>query len=122
MYELTVISEFSSAHNIRGCHGACERLHGHNWRVEASIKAETLDRLGMVIDFKRFKTGLKIILDSLDHRYLNDIPPFNEENATAENIARHIFSSLSKALDDGNIKVTMVRVWESNSAAAAYYG
>lgn len=122
MYELIVITEFSSAHNIRGCHGACENLHGHNWRVEAGIRAETLDRLGMAIDFKRFKTELKKVTDGLDHKYLNDLTPFKEENATAENIARYIFSSLSTALDNGNLKLSMIRVWESGSAAAAYYG
>ena len=120
MHELTVISHFSSAHNLRGYDGACENLHGHNWKVEAIVKAERLDKLGMALDFKALKNALMKIVDALDHRYLNEVPPFDRENATAENISRHIFTALSKALNDGNIKVSGVRVWESETASALY--
>ncbi|MBI2412634.1 MAG: 6-carboxytetrahydropterin synthase QueD [Deltaproteobacteria bacterium] len=120
MYELTVTSHFSSAHNLRGYEGACENLHGHNWKVEASVRAERLDKLGMALDFKALKGALNKIVDGLDHRYLNEVPPFDKENATAENISRHIFILLSKALNGGNIKVSGVRVWESETASASY--
>lgn len=118
MYELTIETSFSSAHNIRGYDGACENLHGHNWKVEVNVCAPTLDKLGMVIDFKVLKEETRKVIDSLDHKYLNEVPPFDRENATAENIARFIFKELSKAIK--NIKVSEVRVWESESAAAAY--
>ena len=120
MHELTVISHFSSAHNLRGYDGACENLHGHNWKVEASVTCQRLDKLGMALDFKALKNALMKIVDALDHRYLNEVPPFDRENATAENISRHIFTALSKALNDGNIKVSGVRVWESETASALY--
>ncbi len=120
MYELTVVSTFSSAHNLRGYEGACENLHGHNWKVEAVISASGLDGLGMVMDFKKLKESVNKILDSLDHRYLNEVPPFDRENATAENLARFIFQGLSVALGTG-ATVSKVRVWESDTSAAAYY-
>jgi 6-pyruvoyltetrahydropterin/6-carboxytetrahydropterin synthase len=121
MYELTVVRAFSSAHNIRGYDGACEKLHGHNWRVEVSVRSERLDPLGMVMDFKALKAEAKKALDALDHRYLNEVPPFDRENATAENIARHVFKELSGALNGPTVRVSMVRVWESDGAAAAYH-
>lgn len=120
MYELTIESYFSSAHNLRGYEGACENLHGHNWKVEVHVSAEKLNPIGMVMDFKKIKTETKRVLEGLDHKYLNEVPPFIEENATAENIARFLFRELSAALNDGNIKVAKVRVWESDNAAAAY--
>jgi 6-pyruvoyltetrahydropterin/6-carboxytetrahydropterin synthase len=120
MYELTVVSTFSSAHNLRGYEGACENLHGHNWKVESVISAPGLDSLGMVMDFKKLKESVNKILDSLDHRYLNEVPPFDRENATAENIARFIYKGLSGALGAG-VSVSRVRVWESETSAAAYY-
>ena len=122
MHELTVEAAFSSAHNIRGYEGACENLHGHNWRVEAAVSSKTLDSLGMVHDFKVLKSTLKDVLDPLDHKYLNEVPPFDKLNATAENIARHIFRELKKALKkkDRRLKVSRVRVWESEKASASY--
>ena len=120
MYELTVTTTFSSAHNIRGYEGACERLHGHNWRVEVFVCAEELDRLGMAMDFKRLKAETRSVIDGLDHCYLNETPPFDVENATAENIARFIYKKLSDALKGSNVRVSRVRVWESDSAAASY--
>lgn len=121
MYELTITSYFSSAHNLRGYHGACENLHGHNWKVEVEIRAGQLDRLGMALDFKSLREKARVVLDRLDHKYLNEVPPFDVENATAENIARFIFGELKKSIDDGNIRVSRVRVWESENAAAAYH-
>jgi 6-pyruvoyltetrahydropterin/6-carboxytetrahydropterin synthase len=120
MYELTVEAGFSSAHNIRGYEGACENLHGHNWKVEVHVEAKKLDQLGMVVDFRFIKTRLKELLDRLDHKYLNEIPPFDKENATAENIARYVYKELSKKLNDQRVKVAKIRVWESDHAAASY--
>lgn len=124
MYELLIISWFSSAHNLRGYQGACENLHGHNWKVEVEVRSGGLDSLGMVVDFKSLKAKARGVIDRLDHRYLNEVPPFDKENATAENIARHIFKEVSAAFEGGgfgDVKVSRVRVWESESAAAAYY-
>lgn len=121
MYELTVISSFSSAHNLRGYEGACENLHGHNWRVEAQVVAAALDPVEMVIDFKRLKAEANRILDGLDHRYLNEVPPFDRLNTTAENIARFIYDELGKALNGKGVRVSRVRVWESDTSAAAYF-
>ncbi len=121
MYELVVVSTFSAAHNLRNYKGACERLHGHNWRVEVYVAAEELDDSGMAKDFRDLKKELESVLRGLDHNYLNEIPPFDTTNATAENLARFIYTELSSRLDDGNIRVNRVRVWESDSAGAGYY-
>lgn len=121
MYELTVISTFSSAHNLRGYEGACENLHGHNWKVETVIASPCIDRLGMVTDFRKLRESVNKVIDSLDHKYLNDVPPFDRENATAENLARFIYLELSKRFGAGDIRVSRVMVWESDNCAAAYY-
>ncbi|HXI10052.1 MAG TPA: 6-carboxytetrahydropterin synthase QueD [Thermodesulfobacteriota bacterium] len=120
MYELTVEATFSAAHNLRGYLGACENLHGHNWKVEVRVVSETLDGVGMVIDFRKLKAETNRIIEGLDHRYLNEVPPFDRENATAENISRHIYLKLKESLGPG-VRVSRVTVWESENAAAAYY-
>ena len=76
MFELTVKAEFEAAHQINGYNGKCQRLHGHNWSVEAIVEGRELDELGMLIDFKILKSELNSVLDELDHRYLNELEIF----------------------------------------------
>ncbi|HLD58010.1 MAG TPA: 6-carboxytetrahydropterin synthase QueD [archaeon] len=132
MYELTIISDFASAHNLRGYEGECENLHGHNWKVEVMVESKRLNKIGLAVDFKALKKILNNILEKLDHKYLNDIPPFNKENPSSENIARYIYQEFEKALSNppipplqrggkGGLKVAKVKVWESDNAAATYY-
>ena len=120
MYELTVHAHFSSAHHLREYQGKCEELHGHNWKVGVRIAADTLDHLGMVIDFKVLKNELHKIIERLDHRNLNDIPPFNVLNPSSENIAYYIFQELKKSLGHERIIVAKVTVWESDDSSAGY--
>ncbi|MBI5344294.1 MAG: 6-carboxytetrahydropterin synthase QueD [Deltaproteobacteria bacterium] len=120
MFKLTVTSSFSAAHNIRGYEGKCENLHGHNWKVEAGVSSKRTDRLGMVVDFKILKDETKKVLDSLDHKYLNETPPFDRLNPTAENIARFVYKTLSSRINGRGIKITGVKVWESENSAASY--
>ncbi len=123
MYELTVKNSFSSAHSIPDYDGKCARLHGHTWQVEATVRGEHLDRKGMLVDFKKIKTGLNEIIAGLDHQYLNDLKIFKEEgeNPTAENLAKYIYITLKKLIENENdVKLAMVRVWESPSASASY--
>jgi queuosine biosynthesis protein QueD len=120
MYELMVHAHFSSAHSLRGYQGKCEELHGHNWKVGVQIAAETLDNLGMVIDFKVLKQELHQIIERLDHKHLNDIPPFDALNPSSENIAFYIFQELKKSLTHERVIVAKVTVWESDDSSAGY--
>jgi len=120
MYELMVHTHISSAHSLRGYRGNCEELHGHNWKVGVQIAAETLDNLGMVIDFKVLKQELHQIIQRLDHKHLNDIPPFDALNPSSENIAFYIFQELKKSLTHDRIIVAKVTVWESDDSSASY--
>ncbi len=119
MYELVVNSRFAAAHNLRGYRGVCERLHGHNWQVEAVLAAGNLDELGMVADFRDVKKALGEILEDYDHRYLNELPQFEKVNPTTENIARFVAESLAGKLPDG-VKVRSIAVRESENCCARY--
>jgi len=117
-FEIKIIRYFSSAHSLRGYKGKCEELHGHNWKVEVVVASPKLNSLGMVLDFKELKERLDKVLNSLDHRYLNEIDFFKKINPTSENIARYIFDNLSK--QNPKIKIKAVTVWESEDASATY--
>lgn len=122
MYELTVRSAFEAAHFIGGYDGKCSRLHGHNWIIEAVVRGERLDALGMLIDFKILKAELNKILDEFDHRFLNDLATFAEENPTAENLARKIFKKLAASeIFGGSAKLYALKVFESPNSCVTYY-
>jgi len=116
VFEVKISREFSAAHRVEDYPGNCEKLHGHNWRVEVFVKKERLDELGMVVDFRKLKRLTEEAVASLDHSYLNELPVFEDINPTAENIARHIYEELSGAAD-----VSRVTVWESDTSAASYF-
>ena len=120
MYKLVVKKEFSSAHVLHGHPGDCKRMHGHNWIVEAKVEGKNINKIGMVIDFKDIKNILSDIISKLDHRYLNDIEPFIDNNPTAENISKYIYKELSKNINTDNIKVSEIKLWETNNSAVIY--
>jgi 6-pyruvoyltetrahydropterin/6-carboxytetrahydropterin synthase len=124
MYEVSVEGNFAAAHNLRGYQGNCEHLHGHNWRVKATVRSGCLDPIGMAVDFRLLKRALARLLEELDHKYLNkDVAEFAEgaANPTTENLARAIFARLGAAgvLPEG-VRPARVTVWESPGCSASY--
>jgi len=119
-YALTVRSSFSAAHRLLEYEGNCERLHGHNWQVEVTVESEVLDSRGMALDFRAMKAALNGILSRLDHKYLNEVPPFDGRNPSSENIARHIFEEMERAVPPP-VRLARVAVWESEDAWAEYF-
>lgn len=120
MFELKIVSSFAAAHQLAEIAGPCERLHGHNWKIEVFVRGEELGRDGLLIDFKAVKRQTEKVLQELDHRFLNDLQPFSKESPSSENIARYIFRSLAQSLDTDQVKVSRVTAWESDSACASY--
>ena len=120
MYQLMIKTHFAAAHNLINYQGDCENLHGHNWRVEVTVSAKGLDQAGLGIDFKVLKKKTNEQLDKLDHKYLNDLAPFRDNSPSSENICRFLYEELSETLDDDNVKVIKVTVWESENACASY--
>lgn len=119
MYRLQVEDHFASAHQLREYQGKCENLHGHNWRVRARVRGERLDACGMLMDFGVLKRTLHDLLERLDHRFLNEVQPFDAVNPTSENIARILYHELAALLPAG-VSVHDVTVWESERCAASY--
>ena len=122
MYELKVVSNLAAAHQLRNFEGRCENLHGHNWRIEAYVRGDDLQENGILIDFKLIKKATDRVIQDLDHRFLNELEGFREINPSSENIARYIYESLSRDLNDDRVRVSRVTAWESDSACATYTG
>jgi 6-pyruvoyltetrahydropterin/6-carboxytetrahydropterin synthase len=122
MYEVQIITYFAAAHQLRNFRGSCEKLHGHNWKVEVTLKGEKLNDAELLIDFKEVKDATNRILKELDHSFLNDLPHFKDMNPSSENIAAYIFEKLGDELNDEFVKVTRVTAWESDFSNATYIG
>jgi 6-pyruvoyltetrahydropterin/6-carboxytetrahydropterin synthase len=120
MFEVKIRADFSAAHNLREVGGKCESLHGHNFVVEVAVQSESLDEGGMVIDFRLLKSKTREVLDSLDHKYLNELSFFQNINPSSENLAVYIFGELAKRIDQGARRVSWVSVWESESSRVIY--
>ena len=126
MFEICVEHTFAAAHFLRNYYGKCENLHGHNYRVQVGMEGE-LDETGMVFDFARLKDQLRQTSAYLDHQLLNELKPFDELNPSAENIAWFICEDTRKGLTqnspealDPRVKISYVRVWETDTSYAVY--
>lgn len=122
MYELKITDEFSAAHQLNFFKTGCERLHGHNWKVEVYVQGKKLNPDGILIDFKELKKILKEVLSPLDHRFLNELEPFNTISPSSENLASFLFKEIQKRLPTKDVKVSKVTVWESDNSCASYLG
>ena len=112
---------FSAAHAIRGHTRGCENLHGHNYRVRVHLRAAQLDDLGMVLDFTDLKAMMQEILGPFDHRVINDIPPFDVRNTTAELLSQYVYEEVATRLErQARVEVARVEVWENDTACAIY--
>ncbi len=125
MFEVTVEAGFSSGHFLRNYRGKCENPHGHNYRVFVTLIGEQLDETGLLLDFKLLKQVLRPTVDLLDHRMINDLPPFDREfNPSAENLARFFFERTSTQLRDlsgGRVRVKDCTLYETDTSFARYY-
>lgn len=121
MYKLKIITDFDAAHQLRGYKGKCENIHGHNWKVEVEVLAEQLNEIGIAIDFKKLKEITDSVVSTLDHKFINELPPFTEINPSSENIARWIYMSLKDKLNGFSVSLQSVTVWESEHAGATYF-
>jgi 6-pyruvoyltetrahydropterin/6-carboxytetrahydropterin synthase len=122
MFEVTVEQTFAAAHALRNYKGACENLHGHNFRIQVTIEGRELDQAGMLVDFIDVKNAMRQVMSRLDHQNLNEVPPFDAaKNPSAENIAEYFYTQLSAGLKaDVPIRIREVKVWETEIQSATY--
>jgi 6-pyruvoyltetrahydropterin/6-carboxytetrahydropterin synthase len=121
MYEIVVEQHFESAHFLRGYKGKCENMHGHRYIVRVRLQGEKLNEIGLVYDFTDVKRHLGGILAGYDHTCLNDIPPFNKSNPSAENIAAEVYRELKLRMAQENVTISAVEIWENPQQGIIYH-
>jgi 6-pyruvoyltetrahydropterin/6-carboxytetrahydropterin synthase len=121
MFEVSVEQTFAAGHALRNYKGKCENVHGHNYRVQVTLQGESLDDTGLLIDFVEVKSLLNQVIDYLDHRFINDLPPFDILNPSAENLAKYFHDEVRKGLPaESPARLTEVKIWETDISAAIY--
>ena len=119
-YTINVQSHFSAAHRLSGYQGKCEKLHGHNWTVEAEVVSHRLNNLSMVCDFKELKQKLQKVLSALEHTFLNKLPYFKKDNPTSEKVAEFIYYNLKNLVKSKDFILKKVSVWETETQQASF--
>jgi 6-pyruvoyltetrahydropterin/6-carboxytetrahydropterin synthase len=120
-FEVMIERNFSSAHQLRGYQGKCENLHGHNYKIEICARGRELDNIGLLVDFGELKTAADEVVQYLDHRNINELPPFDVElNPSAENLARYILERVASRVGDERVQIYKVRCFETPTSIATY--
>jgi 6-pyruvoyltetrahydropterin/6-carboxytetrahydropterin synthase len=122
MFEVSVEQTFAAGHALRNYKGACENVHGHNFKIQVTIEGQELDQTGMLVDFLDVKQSMRGVIAKLDHQFLNDVPPFDVKNPSAENIAEYFYEEITSGLISNPVPVRVreVKVWETDIQSATF--
>lgn len=85
MYRIRRSIDVDFAHHVRGHDGPCVNIHGHTWKFEVDLEAETLDPQGFVIDFHDLiGQVLQPCHTLLDHALAVGVETYEESRAALE--------------------------------------
>ena len=121
MFEVSVEQTFAAGHALRNYKGSCEDVHGHNFRVRVTVAGEQLDSTGLLVDFLELKGLIDGVVAYLDHKFINDLPPFDQINPSAENLAKYFYDRVSVGVrNEVPVRISEVCVWETDTSSAVY--
>src|SRR5258708_11580951 len=124
MFEVSVEETFAAGHAVRNYKGKCENVHGRNSRIRVTMEGDHLTSIGLLIDFIELKRVMRKTIEYLDHKFINDVPPFDVENPSAENIAKFFYEEIAKGMKledlENEARLAEERVWETDTSIATY--
>jgi 6-pyruvoyltetrahydropterin/6-carboxytetrahydropterin synthase len=124
MFQITVEDSFAAGHYLRNYRGKCENPHGHNYKVQVTLRGKELDKAGLLLDFRDLKEVMHHTIERLDHQMINDLEPFTVLNPSAENLAKYFYEETNQQLGrvtGGRVSVKDVTVFETDTTTATYY-
>jgi 6-pyruvoyltetrahydropterin/6-carboxytetrahydropterin synthase len=121
-YTVRVEARFEAAHFLREYRGISEPLHGHSYRVEAELAARGggVDGDAIAVDFVSAGRKLAGLAKRLDYGCINDVPPFDRVNPSAENIAEWLAGELQASLEEEDAVVLRITLWEGPVNSVTY--
>lgn len=121
MWTVSVETNFWASHSLTLPNGSKEPVHSHNFSVTAHVEAEKVDDMGLVIDFRCLKAMLDNIVAGFDNVALDGIDYFQQNNPTAENVAKYIYEQLQPKLPE-DVELKAIRVIEEPGCSAKFNG
>jgi 6-pyruvoyltetrahydropterin/6-carboxytetrahydropterin synthase len=107
VFEITKTAGFDAAHYLpAGPRGEYQRLHGHSFQVEATVRGPMAEPVGWVSDLGALDAALKRLAHELDHGLLNEQPGL--ESPTLERLCLH-FAGKLKAEFPGLSRIVVSR-------------
>ena len=119
LFTAIIETTFTAAHQLTFTDDSKEPKHSHNWRVEAAIAAEKLDRFGLVCDFNELKAKLERIVAPFEDAELEGLECFQNLNTSAENVAKYIYDAMAAQLPRPT-KLEYIMVTEAPFCRAKY--
>ena len=128
MFSVTVRDHMMVAHSLRGeVFGPAQGLHGATYVVDATVRADTLDGDGVVVDIGRAAAALAAVVGGLSYRNLDDEPTLAGLNTTTERLAQVVADRLADRVragglgpGAGHLTAICVTLHESHVASATY--
>ena len=120
MFEVTYETTFCATHVLHEGGQPIEPQHGHDWRVEVVAEGETLDRLGVVVDFEHLKEAVGEVCRGFHYGDITSHPDFAGQSPSAEAVARYFFREVRRAMGPEGERLARVRVWEAPGCSASY--
>lgn len=119
MFTISVETHFWASHQLLLPDGSKEPVHHHNWLVTAEVGSESLNDMAVVMDFHKLKQMLDTIAADFSNKALNETGGFQQNNPSAENVAKYIYDKLSNELPRG-VNLINVKVVEQPGCSAKY--
>ena len=112
-FTVRVSAGFEAAHHLRDYVGGPEPVHGHSWKIEVAVTTERLGAYDLSVDFVPAEKLVRELAARLHDRDLNEVPPFDTRNPTAENVALWVAGEMDRSgvLQRG-VRLAEVTVWE----------
>ena len=120
MYIISVERHFRASHQLSLPNGSKEPIHKHDWIVTADVGSDKLNSIGIVMNFRKLQAMIDKIIAGFDNTALESISFFQQNNPSAENVARYIYNKLQIELPEG-VKLRNVRVVEEPGCSAIFH-
>jgi 6-pyruvoyltetrahydropterin/6-carboxytetrahydropterin synthase len=94
--------------------------HFHSWRSEVVIESRHQTDEGVVVGFAEARRLLGQLVAPYNQALLNSVPPFDQLQPTAENVARHLYTEFKRQFEVESAVLRLMRVWESPTSYATF--
>jgi 6-pyruvoyltetrahydropterin/6-carboxytetrahydropterin synthase len=121
MFTISVEAHFKASHQLTLPNGLKEPLHHHDWTVAADVGSNKLNKMAVVMNFQKLKAIIDNIVAEFDNKAINSVYYFQQNNPSAENVARYIFEKLEPELPK-SVRLENVWVSEEPGCSAKFSG